>query len=403
LIRDGALTDDGVEALGERVGVGARHLRRLFLRHVGATPIAVAQTQRTLFAKQLLDETELPMTAIAAAAGFASVRRFNAAMQAIYGRAPSEMRRGRKSTAPTAAAGLRIALAYRPPYDWQAIAAYLGGRGTPGVESADAKSYRRTVRLGGRAAWIEVAPQRGAHRLQLHVHTNAPADSLLHVVGRVRHLFDLDADPSAITAHLRTDALLAPVVPARSGLRVAGAWDGFELAVRAILGQQVSVRAATTLIGRVATEFGDPMPAALQAPPELQRLFPAAQVLATAPLERCGIIRTRADAIRKLAAAVASNELRLDGSRAGEIDSLLQMPGIGPWTASYIALRALREPDAFPHSDLGLRRAFASLQGASRPASDKMLLRAAETWRPWRGYAALHLWTLETNHVADAD
>jgi len=404
LIRDGALSADGVDDLGERVGVGARHLRRLFLRHVGATPIAVAQTQRTLFAKQLLDETDLPMTEIALAAGFASVRRFNTAMREIYHRPPSELRRGRaKRPNPNGdRPGLRIALAYRPPYDWSAIAAYLGARGTPGVEAAKSTSYRRTLRLGDRAAWIEVAPVPGQHRLVVHLHTDAPADSLLRFVGRVRQLFDLDADPAAITSHLENDARLAPVVAARPGLRVAGAWDGFELAVRAILGQQVSVRAATTLIGRVAAEFGDPLPASLQPPPELQRLFPLPRALARAPLERCGITRARAEAIRTLAAAVAGGEILLDGSRAGEADALVQLPGIGPWTASYIALRALREPDAFPESDLGLRRAFAVLQRASRPVSAGALLRAAEAWRPWRGYAALHLWTWESNDVTHA-
>ena len=360
----------------------------------------MAQTQRTLFAKQLLDETDLPMTEVALAAGFASVRRFNTAMREIYRRPPSELRRGRAKHS-SDQPGLRIALAYRPPYDWSAIAAYLGARGTPGVEAASPTFYRRTLRLGDRAAWIEVAPVPGKHRLVVQLHTDAPPDSLLRLVGRVRQLFDLDADPAAISSHLQNDARLAPIVTTRPGLRVAGAWDGFELAVRAILGQQVSVRAATTLTGRVAAEFGEPLPASLQAPAELHRLFPSPRALVRAPLERCGIIRARAEAIRTLAAAVAGGEILLDGSRAGEADALVRLPGIGPWTASYIALRALREPDAFPESDLGLRRAFADLQLASRPLSAVALLRAAEAWRPWRGYAALHLWTWETNHVAD--
>ncbi len=403
LIRDGALSDDGVDDLGERVGVGARHLRRLFLRHVGATPIAVAQTQRTLFAKQLLDETDLPMTAVALAAGFASVRRFNTAMRAIYKRPPSELRRAgaRHLSSRGDGAGLRFALAYRPPYDWTAIAAYLGARGTPGVEAASPTSYRRTLRLGERAAWIEIAPQSNSHRLVVHLHTDAPADSLLPLVGRVRQLFDLDADPAAIASHLQADAKLAPIIAARPGLRVAGAWDGFELAVRAILGQQVSVRAATTLIGRVAAEFGTPLSKSLQAPAELQWLFPLPRVLARAPLERCGITQARAGAIRALAAAVANGELALDGSRAGEGEALEQLPGIGPWTAAYVALRSLREPVAFPVNDLGLRRAFAQLDPSGpRPASAAALGRAAEAWRPWRGYAALHLWTWESHDDA---
>jgi AraC family transcriptional regulator of adaptative response / DNA-3-methyladenine glycosylase II len=401
LIRDGALSDDGVDDLGERVGVGARHLRRLFLRHVGATPIAVAQTQRTLFAKQLLDETNLPMTGIALAAGFASVRRFNAAMRSVYGRPPSQLRRVRN--VPDNHSGLRIALAYRPPYDWASIAAYLGVRGTPGVEAANPTSYRRTLRLGNRAAWMEIAPHPKSHRLVVHLHADAPADSLLPLVGRVRQLFDLDADPDAIASHLQTDARLAPIIAARPGLRVAGAWDGFELAVRAILGQQVSVRAATTLIGRVATEFGEPLPASLQAPAELQRFFPLPRVLARAPLERCGITRARAAAIRALAAAIAGGELALDGSRGSEAEALEQLPGVGPWTAAYVALRALREPDAFPVTDLGLRRAFAQLAESSpQPASASTLARAAEAWRPWRGYAALHLWTWESRDVTHA-
>lgn len=405
LIRDGALSADGVDDLGERVGVGARHLRRLFLRHLGATPIAVAQTQRTLFAKQLLDETNLPMTSIAAAAGFASVRRFNAAMQTIYGRSPTDLRRHRAQQPRSSGArpGLRITLAYRPPYDWNAIATYLGARGTPGVEAATSMSYCRTLRLGERFGWIEVTPVAGAHRLAVRLHTDAPADSLLRIAGRVRHLFDLDADPAAIAAHLNSDATLAPILAMQPGLRVAGAWNGFELAVRAILGQQVSVRAATTLIGRIAAEFGDPLPAALQAPADLQRVFPTATTLMRAPLERCGIIRTRATAIRQLAAQVAAGAIALDGSRAAETEVLTQLPGIGPWTASYIALRALREPDAFPASDLGLRRAFGALQGnGATPVSTAVLASAAEVWRPWRAYAALHLWNWETNHAAPA-
>jgi AraC family transcriptional regulator of adaptative response / DNA-3-methyladenine glycosylase II len=409
LIAEGAMDAASVDALATRVGVGDRHLRRLFLRHVGATPIAVAQTQRVLFAKRLLDETTLPIATVARAAGFASQRRFNAAMHGTFERAPSALRRLR-TEAPTRAGAVTLALAYRPPFDWAALLAYLAYRAIPGVESVRDGVYRRTIRIPAASpAILEVrddAPARLLRVTLLPIRSAVETGSLLHVVARLRRLFDLDADPAALGNVLRTDPVLAPLLAARPGLRIPGAWDGFEVTARAILGQQVSVRAATTIAGRIAARCGEPIAGDV----EFDRLFPDAATLARADLTGVGLMQARARTVQSLARAVAEGTVRPEpGAHAEHAKAALcAVPGIGPWTAAYVALRVLREPDAFPASDLGLRRAFARLAAAGtqtktreiRPVTPTVLERAAVAWQPWRGYAAVYLWTWEASHAA---
>jgi AraC family transcriptional regulator, regulatory protein of adaptative response / DNA-3-methyladenine glycosylase II len=398
LIAAGGLNGGGVPELAARLGVGERHLRRLFDQHLGVSPLAVVQTQRILFAKQLLHETSLPMHAVATAAGFTSVRRFNDALRATYGRAPRELRRDRGTTA-VPSPGLMFDLAYRPPYDWDALLSFLAARAIPGVEEVADGVYRRTVRLPGGPGTLEVRRAGRAHALRVTLHGTTAAAGLLPCVGRLRNLFDLTADPAAIATHLSGDPRLRRMVRAHPGLRVPGAWDGFELAVRAVLGQQVSVRAATTLAGRLATSFGTPLgskgetsqsseDSLSRSASSLRVLFPRAADLAGADLTCIGLTRSRAATLRALATGVASGDIALDvgGDLAATRAALQAIPGIGPWTAEYIALRALRDPDAFPSADLGLCRAFKTTSAARLAA-------AAEAWRPWRAYAAIHLWT----------
>jgi len=388
LISEGALDDDDVEAFAERLGVGGRHLRRLFEAHLGASPAAVARASRAHFARRLLDDTDLRMTDVALSAGFRGVRQFNLVMRATFKASPRELRARRKGDAGDAS-GLAIRLAYRPPLDWSALLGFFALRATPGVEVVDSLGYRRTLRVGAAGGTLAVRPEpeSGCARLVLRL----PAlDGLQAIVARVRRVFDLDADPLRIGRQLGRSPQLAKLVRARPGLRVPGAWDGFELAVRAVLGQQVSVRGATTLASRLVARFGEALPA--PAEPGLTHLFPEAAALAEADVAAIGLPGARAAAIRALARAVAEGRLPLDGGL--ELDELIarlcEVPGIGAWTAHYVAMRACGETDAFPAGDLGLRRAFGSGRG---PASERALLAASEAWRPWRAYAALHLWT----------
>jgi len=388
LIGDGAWGEgDDVEALAERLGVGARHLRRLFAEHLGAPPVAVAQAQRVMLAKRLLAESALPIAEVALAAGFGSVRRFNDVMRRTFGRAPRALR------AAGAAAGapgeVTLRLAHRAPYHWGAMLGFLAGRALPGVEQVEDGEYRRTFSLDGAAGAVAVrAGPRGDHllaRIRLSRVSALPA-----VVGRLRRLLDLDADAPAIDAHLGTDPALAPLVRARPGLRVPGAWEPFELAVRAVVGQQISVAAARTIAGRIAATAGERLPDGGLA-------FPTAERLAAAPLDGLGLTRARAASLSALARAIAADPRLLEPR--GTLDEMLErleaLPGVGRWTAQYVAMRALREPDAFPEADLGLLRALERRGVRPSPAA---LLRRAEAWRPWRAYAALHLWT----HGADA-
>jgi AraC family transcriptional regulator of adaptative response / DNA-3-methyladenine glycosylase II len=391
LIEMGALDDGNVDALAGRLGVGDRQLRRLFLRHLGATPVAVAQARRVHLAKQLIHDTTLPMTQVALASGYGSLRRFNEAFHDLFGRPPSALRAGTRETPHAGPAGaVTVRLRYRPPYDWDGILSFLAARAIPGVETVDDGTYARTFALDGRHGVVSVQPAPG-HALDATV--SFPIISALPlIVARLRRVFDLAADPDAIAGHLGEDPLLTPLVAARPGLRVPGAWDPFELAVRAILGQQVSVAAAVTLAGQLVAAYGQPLSARSEPTRGLSHVFPAPDRLARADLAALRMPGARKAAIRALAAAVAKRPGTLAAGHDldATITALRALPGIGEWTAQYIAMRALQEPDAFPAADAGLLRAVERLTG-SRPAPAALLARA-ERWRPWRAYAALWLW-----------
>ncbi|MBG0827981.1 DNA-3-methyladenine glycosylase 2 family protein [Planomonospora sp. ID67723] len=413
LIEEGVADDAGITGLAGRLHITERHLHRLFTAELGAGPLAVARTKRLLLAKQLLTETGLPITDVAFASGFGSVRQFNATMKETYGFTPGELR----ATAGRAVTGsaLTLRLHRREPYDAGTLMRFLRGRAIPGLERVDGPdgtpaggggsrgdgrentvpdveggwSYTRAVPGGV----ITLTPLPG------HVRLDARLDDTRHlarVVARCRRLLDLDADPEAISSALGATAL-GPLVEARPGLRVPGAWDGFELAVRAVVGQQISVAGARTLLGRITARAGRPavptaVPTATASPPadpapegEVARLFPAAGQLLEADLDGLGLTGRRVATLKALAGRVADGEIDLDGAQepAETVARLLEVPGIGPWTAGYVALRALRDPDAWPEGDLVLRRAMACL---GIPGDH------TERWRPWRAYAALHLW-----------
>ncbi len=397
LIDDGALDTASMGALAGRLGIGERQLRRLFQGQVGASPIAVAQTRRVLLAKQLIHETALPMTEIAHASGFGSLRRFHEVFHTLFQRPPATLRRARAAVP----GGITLSLGYRPPYDWAAMLGFLATRAIPGVEAVHDGRYSRIIQLNGKPGSVTVAhdPGRRCLRATLRV---ADTAALPVLIARLRRLFDLEADPAVIGAALSRDPHLASLVAARPGLRVPGAWDGFELGVRAIVGQQITVAGATRLAGRIAHDFGT----RVDEPGEglgderlggLTHAFPRPEQLADAAITF--MPRARAAAITALAVAADDPALfERAGSLAEGVARLCRLPGIGEWTAQYIAMRLMREPDAFPAADIGLMRAME--QGGVRPSAAALLARA-EAWRPWRAYAALHLWTASPTRKAD--
>jgi len=388
LISEGALDDGSVDALAARVGVGSRHLRRLFDEHVGTSPVDVAQAHRLLFAKKLLTETRLAVSDVAFAAGFRSVRRFNTAIRNAYDKSPRELRGARAARDHR----IRLRLPYKPPYDWPAMLDYLRARAIEGMEVVDGDSYRRTFDVGV----VEVQP--GGDDFLTAAIELSDVGGVAAVVARLRRLLDLDADVELIGEHLSKDPRLAARIARCPGLRVPGAWDGFETAVRAILGQQITVVAARKLTGKLVARFGEPMPERFAGP---CTRFPRPEVLASADIASLGMPKARGRAIAALAATVVAepNVLSPVGALDANIRRLKELPGIGEWTAQYIAMRALREPDAFPASDVGLLRAVA--QDDRRPTLDE-LLETAEPWRPWRAYAAQHLWTSDAKDLEDA-
>lgn len=391
LIARGALDEGSVEDLAARLGIGPRQLTRLFDQHLGVTPAAVATTQRLHFAKKLIDETRMPMSEVCFAAGFSSVRRFNAVFQQVYGRTPISLRRQEKSgdaVSQEVPRGIQIRLTYRPPFDWRAMLSYLAMRAIPGVEHVTADTYSRTIMLNGEAGELSVQFSAESHTLLLTIHIGQTR-ALQQIVERVRVMFDLKAVSSDIEGFLGADPHLGPIVAAHPGIRVPVAWDGFEVAVRAIIGQQVSVKGATTLVSRLAQAYGAEY--AGQGNPALTRIFPTPAALVDASLSGLGITTRRIAAIRELASAVCAGELRFDGSMdtPAFVERIVKIPGIGPWTAQYIALRALNDPDAFPHADLILLRAAALPGETLTPAQ---LLQRAEKWRPWRAYVVMLLW-----------
>lgn len=397
LIADGALDGDdtNLAKLSERLGLGERQLRRLFLKHLGASPISVAQTRRVLFAKQLIHETRLPMTEVAMAAGFGSVRRFNEIFRDLFHRPPNALRRDHPTgSARGAEVGVTLRLRYRRPYDWECMLAYLAARAIPGVEVVENESYQRTVEIDGVVGSVRVVNL--AQQQSLDVAIRFPnVRSLPAIVSRVRRLFDTGADIETIDEHLSRDALLAPLVARRPGLRAPGGWDGFELAVRAILGQQVSVRAARRLLEQLVARHGKPVPASDVAHSGLSRVFPTAKTLAAAKSLGLGMPAARQASLKAMAESVVAdpNLFRPFGTIEEAITRFRSIRGVGEWTAQYIALRALREMDAFPASDANLLRGAALIEGV-RP-SPGSLLKRAESWRPWRAYAAQHLWAAQ--------
>jgi AraC family transcriptional regulator of adaptative response / DNA-3-methyladenine glycosylase II len=330
------------------------------------------------------------MSEVALAAGFGSIRRFNETFQRLFGRPPSTLRRG-SAAAPAGPTGeVVILLPYRPPYDWPAMLAFLRARAIPGVETVSRDGYARTIEIGGAHGTVAVRP---AARNALRATIQFPRLSALPtIVARLRRVFDLIADPEVIGTHLAEDPTLAPLVAARPGLRVAGAWDGFELAVRALLGQQITVTAARGLAGKLVAAYGTPLTGAVLEFDGLTHVFPGPERLAAEDLSALGLTRARAAALGSLARAVIADP-ELFGPRRSLEDAIVKLralPGVGEWTAQYIAMREMREPDAFPAADIGLMRAMADRKGR-RPTPVELLARA-ERWRPWRAYAAQHLW-----------
>jgi AraC family transcriptional regulator of adaptative response / DNA-3-methyladenine glycosylase II len=396
LIAEGQLDGDeaSVDELAERLGISGRQLRRSFRRHLGASPTSVAQTRRVLFAKQLIHETHLPMAEIAAAAGFGSVRRFNETFRQLFGRPPTALRAGAAAARveSAAATGVTVRLPYRSPYDWLAILAHLRARAIDGVELVDGDSYTRTVLLEGRTGTVQVIHRPEIRSLVATIFFPR-VDALSVIVARLRGLFDLGADIGAIGAHLSRDTLLSPLIAEHPGLRTPGAWDGFELAVRAVLGQQISVEGARQLAAKLCRLHGTRVRVEHGGEPAMRVAFPSAAQLVRADLATIGMPRARQRTIAALAHAASSDPLlfRPLASLEQTVAKLRAIDGIGEWTAQYIALRAAREPDAFPAADVGLLRSAASLLGATLSARE--LSARAERWRPWRAYAAQHLWT----------
>jgi len=389
LISESGLEEGGVEALAERLGVGSRHLRRLFLQHLGATPSAVARTRQMHFAKKLIDETNLRMTEVALASGFGCVRRFNAGICKVYHRTPTQIRRLARLRILQPENHYLFQLRFRPPYDWKGMLAFLAPRATPGVEAVVDGIYRRTISLNGSDGCFEVSLNESKNLLVVRLQFGDPR-SFFFITERIRTMFDLNADWAAIVQSLRTDPVLATQVDSGPGLRVPGCWNGFELATRAILGQQITVKGATLLAGRMVSSFGKPF----YSGNGLTHLFPTPAALADAKLTRIGLTGARAETIRALARAVCDGRLTFEGVVDSDdfLNRLCEIPGIGKWTAQYVAMRALGEPDAFPSGDLGLLRAM-SLE------SSRELEKHAEAWRPWRAYAAMYLWRIASHRA----
>lgn len=381
-IDSGALNIGSIADLASEFGISSRQLHRVIETEYGVNPLALAQTRRLLLAKQLLTDTPLRVVDIAFASGFASLRQFNRSFKQSYRLNPTALR---KRLDTKAATDIVLKLGFKPPLAWRPLINFMVGRATLSTEKLVGDKYIRTVRLGQHIGWLAAEPS-GHNVLRVEV-----APTLLPVLpelqSRLRHLFDLKANPAIVDAHLLTQKQLRGLIARTSGLRVPGALSGFELALRAVLGQQVSVKSATTIYGRFVATFGS----SIETPyTGIDRVAPDANAVANATMQQLidrGLTTRRADTIRRLARATADGVLQLDPHMQFDAvrEALQSIPGIGPWTAEYIAMRALGDPDAFPHSDLGLLHALK----IAKPAK---LLSLSEKWRPWRAYAALHLW-----------
>jgi AraC family transcriptional regulator of adaptative response / DNA-3-methyladenine glycosylase II len=383
LISETGLEEGGVGALAEHLGMGSRHLRRLFLRHLGATPSAVAQTRRLHFAKKLIDETTLPMTQIAFAAGFGSVRRFNAAIHNVYHRTPTEIRSLAQKMPGRAQDQYVFHLSFRPPYEWEWMLRFLAAHATPGVEVVEDGCFRRSICVNENSGYVEVSLNARRDALKVVLQIGEPR-LLFFIIERIRAMFDVDADCGTVARTLGADPELAPYVRSHPGIRVPGCWNGFELATRAVIGQQISEGAANALAGRMVKAFGRPF-----CPDTgLTHLFPTPQVLEHADLESVGLAPTQADGIRALAHGVRNGPISFE--KVADSNALLtrlsETPGATESTAQWVTMRTLREPDAFPSSDRDLARVLA----LESPCEFEQ---RSVAWRPWRAYAALYLWT----------
>jgi AraC family transcriptional regulator, regulatory protein of adaptative response / DNA-3-methyladenine glycosylase II len=390
LIQDGALDQASVAHLANRLGIGVRHLSRLFAQHVGASPATVAQTRRLHFAKRLLDDTALRITDIAHASGFGSIRRFNDAFQATYRKSPRELRKGRRIGSGTREddAEITLRLAYRPPYAWDHIYAFLAKGAIRGVEAVTSSGYARATHTPSGHAMLQIRPVAHAHALEVRIQGAMPAE-LPPLLSSVRRMFDLAADPARIAAAMRNDTLLQPLIANRPGLRIPGVWDPFECCVRAIVGQQISATAQIAVLRRIVERYGQPVEPRMS---DITHLFPTPAVLAEADLNELGLSGTHREALHDLARRVCDKGIRFDASGEEISRMLCTLPGVGRWTAGYVELRGLGDPDAFPFGDLVLRRLAST---GKKPLTPMALEARAESWRPFRGYAAFHLWAAE--------
>jgi AraC family transcriptional regulator, regulatory protein of adaptative response / DNA-3-methyladenine glycosylase II len=395
LISEGALDGGNLEQLAERVGLGSRHLRRLFQRHLGASPLKIARSHRVLIAKNLIVESQLPITEIARATGFRSIRQFNHSVRTAFGHSPTALRRLHGTGAVRdPLGGIVVHLPYRPPFDWRSLIEFFKSRAIPGVESIEDEVYKRTVEVGGIAGTIEVRHEASHGRLSMRV-VLPGCDRLMQVVQRARRLFDLGADALHIEAYLARDARLAGLVTERPGLRVPGAWDGFELAVRAVLGENLNVVDPAPAIELLVKTFGRPLEVST---PGLTHLFPTPGTLAEANLECLGISAQRALAIRALAGAVLAGLLPFDSANAARdaAERLRSVAGMDEEATAYITVRALGDPDALCCNDFAFRAALGSRGNSVSPGE---VLRIFDAYRPWRAYAAMHFW-ISARHSA---
>lgn len=390
LIADGVVDRDGVAGLARRLNYSERQLHRQLVAEVGAGPIALARAQRAQTARILIETTALPVSQIAFAAGFSSIRQFNDTVQDVFARTPTELRAATRSGdrhRSVAAGSLALRLPFRAPLDGDALLGFLTARSIAGVETIADGAYARTMRLphGTGVVTLRPLPDHVACMLQL-----GDLRDLAAAVQRCRRLLDLDGDPLAVSAALGADARLGPLVAKRPGLRTPGHGDGFEIAVRAIVGQQVSVAGARTVLARLSEALGEPVPVGPDAG-GLVRLFPSPAAFADAAPAVFPMPKARAETIRRLASAVADGSIEIDPGADREVlrSRLLALPGIGQWTVSYVELRALGDPDVFLPTDLGVRHALERLGEAGDPRSAGLI---AERWRPWRSYALMHLW-----------
>lgn len=389
LISDGFLDRFDEEALADRVGYSTRQLRRLFEQHVGATPAFVGRSRRAHFARRLLDETNLAMPAVAGAAGFGSVRQMNRVIEGIFRFSPGELRRKRRAgDVLVADGGLRLRLPFVEPLDRAAALRHLRPRATPGVELVDDGVYRRTLEVCGNPGVVEVDLRGEAPHLELIAHLPT-FDSIIDDVARIRTMFGLDDDVRSAEDHLLADPLLAPIVGRQRGLRVIGGWDRFETAVRVIVGQQVSVAGATTLTGRIVERHGRPLPGEVLG---LTHLFPTADALCGLEPEGPGMPGVRVATIRALAHGVVSGAVDLAARPTDLRAQLVDVKGIGPWTADVIAMRVSRDPDVIPSGDLGIREAAGRMLDRDDPPTAEAVAELASVWSPHRSLAAQHLW-----------